>query len=487
MVVELPSMFLIVIIIAVNTQQIQSGDSIRPTNYSGYSLIDAIPNNEENVKFLRHLDSSVNDGCLDFWLEPGVTSKPVDILLHPEITSTIMKEFRGRNITVKLITNNVANSTDKEKDEISQRRKEFLSNCNKMKSGCVLDFMNYNDLQTIESYMLKLSKSPRNFSSLKNLEVKLSAIGTTYEKRDIRMVSLSLKDGKKKRAIWIDCGIHAREWISPAFCLYTIDSLIKSSRSFLNHVDFFIVPVSNPDGYAYSWTNNRFWRKNRRPNQLKVNSRSITGLVCMGNPSYWNEQLLDVIHRSPEDSLIPHFEHQSYGDYSLDHFSSLPSQIRETCKYGTDVNRNFDSDWASTCGRYCNDVCSQGYPGTEPFSEAESRAIRDAISSIKSRQEISAFVDIHSYSQMWLTPYGLEGKYSIHNKELKRVAKIATKALSNVHGTAYRYGTVFAIIGKNISGGSIDWAHEVKGQIKIITYFFNGIFWLCIVSFNNLL
>jgi hypothetical protein len=309
---------------------------------------------------------------------------------------------------------------------------------------------------------------------LKNLEVKLRVIGTTYERRDIRVVSLRLKDGKKKRAIWIGCAVHSREWISPAFCLYVINSLIKTSRSILKNFDFFIVPISNPDGYTYSWTNTRFWRKNRSPNKLKVNSRTLSGQVCMGNPSYWNDQLLDVIHRSPEDSLIHDFEPRSYGDYSSGHFSSLPQEIPEMCKHGTDVNRNYDSYWAKACGNDCKDVCSETYAGTGPFSEAESRAIRGAINWIKKHQEISAFLDIHSYGQMWLTPYGLEGKYSIHNKELQRVAKISTKALNNVYGTVYRYGTIFALIRYIVRGGSIDWADgKVKSQIKVITYFFN--------------
>lgn len=30
---------------------------------------------------------------------------------------------------------------------------------------------------------------------------------------------LSLNNRPNKKAMWIDCGIHAREWISPAFCL----------------------------------------------------------------------------------------------------------------------------------------------------------------------------------------------------------------------------------------------------------------------------
>jgi murein tripeptide amidase MpaA len=64
---------------------------------------------------------------------------------------------------------------------------------------------------------------------------------------------------QKRAAIFIDCGIHAREWISPAFCLYAIDRLLDPSESEMtDKFDFYIVPVTNPDGYAYTWAGNRF-------------------------------------------------------------------------------------------------------------------------------------------------------------------------------------------------------------------------------------
>lgn len=33
---------------------------------------------------------------------------------------------------------------------------------------------------------------------------------------------LSRNNKPDKKAMWIDCGIHAREWISPAFCLWFV-------------------------------------------------------------------------------------------------------------------------------------------------------------------------------------------------------------------------------------------------------------------------
>ena len=34
----------------------------------------------------------------------------------------------------------------------------------------------------------------------------------------------------------------------------------------LDNLDVYIVPIVNVDGYIYTWTNNRLWRKNRRDN-----------------------------------------------------------------------------------------------------------------------------------------------------------------------------------------------------------------------------
>ena len=45
-------------------------------------------------------------------------------------------------------------------------------------------------------------------------------------------------------------GIHAREWISPATVTYVMNELITNPQhgSLLNMFDFFILPVTNPDG-----------------------------------------------------------------------------------------------------------------------------------------------------------------------------------------------------------------------------------------------
>lgn len=100
----------------------------------------------------------------------------------------------------------------------------------------------------------------------KDSRVQVEQIGKSYEKRDIHVVRFGAKN---KAMYYIQAGIHAREWISPAVCQYLVLSLLQSKdpkvQELLLNGEFVIVPVVNPDGYEYTWTNNRMWRKNRRP------------------------------------------------------------------------------------------------------------------------------------------------------------------------------------------------------------------------------
>uniref|UniRef100_A0A2K5CUE2 Carboxypeptidase B2 n=1 Tax=Aotus nancymaae TaxID=37293 RepID=A0A2K5CUE2_AOTNA len=59
-------------------------------------------------------------------------------------------------------------------------------------------------------------------------------IGSSYEKYPLYVLKVSGKEQTAKNAIWIDCGVHAREWISPAFCLWFIDHnrMWRKNRSY---------------------------------------------------------------------------------------------------------------------------------------------------------------------------------------------------------------------------------------------------------------
>jgi carboxypeptidase T len=63
---------------------------------------------------------------------------------------------------------------------------------------------------------------------------------------------------------------HAREWIAAMATTCVADRLVReyddnpAIRQLVDTTEVWIVPVVNPDGYQYSWGQDRYWRKNRR-------------------------------------------------------------------------------------------------------------------------------------------------------------------------------------------------------------------------------
>ena len=140
--------------------------------------------------------------------------------------------------------------------------------------------------------------------------VSSKTVGYSHEHRPIELISVALNSSYQvqKKAIFLECGIHSSEWISPALCLYVMNKLVetKDNDGPLNYFDFYLMPVVNPDGLEYSWSNLRLWRKNRRPH-------NCTGVTPIKSYPSYAEEL---------DSLM--YPHDG------------------TDCYGIDLNRNFD-------------------------------------------------------------------------------------------------------------------------------------------------
>lgn len=243
-------------------------------------------------------------------------------------------------------------------------------------------------------------------------DVTVNIIGVGHEGRRIYGVYI----GKlyENPSIIVDCGIHAREWVSHAFCLYLMEELIDGAHQhWTEKLSWVIYPVLNPDGYAYSHNSQRLWRKNRNPN----NGVPLHGCT-------WNTQ-------------------------------------------GVDLNRNYDIKWMNThpSNQHSSSQipCKDTYAGTEPFSEPESFAHSQDMMTIPLRK---AYLTYHSYGQIVLYPYSAEYKMEAHNKlELHELAKDYVKRLEAKHGSNWTYNEGAPGLGV-AAGGSDDWSHS-KGGVDI--------------------
>ncbi len=90
----------------------------------------------------------------------------------------------------------------------------------------------------------------------------------------IRLTGPGLDSDPMRPVVVINGCQHAREWISPASVTYVINELADMYGNdprvteIINEVELHFIPVMNPNGYEYTHTNNRFWRKNRRSNAV---------------------------------------------------------------------------------------------------------------------------------------------------------------------------------------------------------------------------
>lgn len=99
----------------------------------------------------------------------------------------------------------------------------------------------------INNYLAEVSNN--------NEHISLINIGKSYQNREMLGVKISSGGDKKKPAVFIDAGIHAREWIAPTTALYVISQLANATNKHLyENVDWYILPQINPDGYEYSHT-----------------------------------------------------------------------------------------------------------------------------------------------------------------------------------------------------------------------------------------
>lgn len=74
-----------------------------------------------------------------------------------------------------------------------------------------------------------------------------------------------------------------------------------------------------------------------------------------------------------------------------------------------DLNRNWDIAFKQTNYPF-NNPCSDEFQGPYPFSEPESRALRDYITSDEINGKVHALISMHTHGQLFILPYNYHRK-----------------------------------------------------------------------------
>uniref|UniRef100_A0A3P9D374 Carboxypeptidase A6 n=1 Tax=Maylandia zebra TaxID=106582 RepID=A0A3P9D374_9CICH len=122
----------------------------------------------------------------------------------------------------------------------------------KRRSEAQYDYEVYHSLEEIQSWMFMMNTTHPNL-------VDVFSVGKSYEGRPLYVLQV----GEEKKAVWIDCGVHAREWIGPAFCQWFVKEVLIMSADLDKNVFFFFFCLQD-----------RFWRKTRSKNH-KFHCRGV--------------------------------------------------------------------------------------------------------------------------------------------------------------------------------------------------------------------
>ncbi|XP_044731558.1 carboxypeptidase B-like [Chrysoperla carnea] len=359
-------------------------------DYTGYKVYKILPKNEDELKTIQTL---IKHPQVDVWTSSKLIGHPTVLMVPPTIDYQLRSLLRVNNLPYYTLIDDVQSTINNEKNEQATARRIFSD-----RSGRI-SFKQYERFDTITGYL-------RNLTNLYPNLVKLINIGKSYEGRDLEVLKISSGGNGNKPAIFVDGGIHAREWISPATVLYIINQLVENyseNSALTDNIDWYIIPVINPDGYEYTHTKSRFWRKTRSPN----------GSSCQG----------------------------------------------------TDANRNFDFHWREV-GASSN-PCAEDFAGSKPFSENETVALSNFALTLK--KNVKLYLTFHSYGQYILYPWGWTSALPDDVDELDTLGRNANTVSGYKYTVGSSTNVLYAAAGgsddwfKGVAGVNLSYTIELPG------------------------
>ncbi|KAF7271083.1 hypothetical protein GWI33_016043 [Rhynchophorus ferrugineus] len=277
------------------------GSIAEKMRFDNHTLYRFTPNNKDLIDTLSNLEASGDPGY-NFFSPIRGQNVPVDLLVAPDRVQEFKTLLEQSNVQSELLVPDIQKLIDNENVKSDRLSGSF-------------DWRQYHTLDEINDWLRGLSDTyPEHVTIVDG--------GVSYEGRDIIGVKISYSPNNHRHTVFIEANIHAREWITSAVATFVINQLLGNDDPEIRHLaesyDWYIFPVFNPDGFAYSHTTNRLWRKTRQPYSV----------LCVG----------------------------------------------------ADPNRNWPYQWMQ--GGASNNPCSETYAGPSPLSEPSTLSLSSFINSL---------------------------------------------------------------------------------------------------------
>uniref|UniRef100_A0A663E792 Carboxypeptidase A6 n=1 Tax=Aquila chrysaetos chrysaetos TaxID=223781 RepID=A0A663E792_AQUCH len=190
--------------------------------YAGDKVIRVVPESERETQILR---AAFNRLKVDLWQPSSpfhiVEGMVTDVRVPQNTSRSLLPYLQQANIQYTILISDLQKAIENQTGLRSYRNRRSLSGYN---------YEVYHSLEEIQGWMHHLNKTHSDL-------VHMFSVGTSYEGRPL--------------------------FVLKALQTYQTD---PAMRKMLTQLYFYIMPVFNVDGYHFSWTNDRFWRKTRSKN-----------------------------------------------------------------------------------------------------------------------------------------------------------------------------------------------------------------------------
>ena len=358
-------------------------------SYDGYQVLRVSTDGLDQPQLIRNFEK---DGDADVWAE-GLGF--FDIMVSPQKLVEVRTKLANYKAKFTVLHSNVQEDIEREEHQLIRSRAN---------PSPLLDYNIYN---TYTDIMAELDLAAARCPTAQGVSCETFVAGLSYEGREMKGLRIFRTD-TTQRAIWIDATIHAREWLATATHLKILSHLVDDYttdaqvQALVDKYQFYLLPVVNPDGYEFTWTDDRLWRKNRSPN---------AGSIC----------------------------------------------------FGTDLNRNFDQLWGNA--GTSDQPCSETYGGTSPASEVEVQAEQSTLNSLGPNLVTSIHLHTYAqYWLIPWGSVDILGNCDLadDHAELMAAANAAADATENTHNTVWERGNWCQVLYPS-SGTAQDYAKATSG------------------------
>lgn len=204
---------------------------------------------------------------------------------------------------------------------------------------------------------------------------KMESIGQTWEKREINLITISkdIKSADNKPALFFTGTIHAREWVGHELGIEFATYILENLET-------------DPTLQAY------------------LKNTTIYMVPCANPDGY---------------------------EYSRNHFSFWRKNRRMNAdgSYGVDLNRNFPIGYVKSTA-----PTSNVYGGPEPFSEPETRALRDFVIA---HENITIALDYHSQGNVFFPAHDFRHEDTIDTTDMNTLCANMAEEIRKISGREY--------------------------------------------------